>query len=687
MSACSKYLSMTSYRGDMSKTIEFIDGVLKEHKPVKLKKPQHGLAVKFIPSSEYLKGEVNLECYQIQDYLRRMSYIMREDLKINYYEFSREMSDKDYAKKKAKAMVYTRQGLGENVRHVSQNLEFSPVEISSVSEDFDLELAFSYDKTIDDMIVNSYCNYINTTEGGHHETVAQRAICDFFTREAKKLDPNSKYEVTFDDCRKGLIYCVNCKHKDPAFEGQHKSRVSNTDVLKDGKRMLTKELYKYFGSNNGLLRKIIAYLRTISKVRLEAHKIKGISNKKQTTFLDDGEISMFYPIADRNYNGYSEIIVAEGESAADAINGARNNIFQAIFGVQGVVSNVFGMSLVQLMTKCKVFMNFVNILGCGIGKDFDITKLRYNKIILMADADADGSYIDSLMLLFITLFLPELIHQGKVYRAVPPLMLLNKKSIDKYHRGISPYAYSREEYYDILDKIIANNTQIALQEGEDTNHVVELKKKNYMKWLKMNANYVPELNQLCARSACRTDVLEYVCYAKMVTAINDKSEKKFKAMIEKEYPEMKYNLSDHMFNGSIDGKSVTLVIDDIFWKSAKRFMNVLCQNPTIYIYVKNKNESSDPFEKMTVGSFLSEAEGKYSVNVDSRYKGIGEMKADAIFATTLNPKVRKLIRFTIRDMKETLHMFEIFHGKSTEMREIRKQILKDSPISLMDLDN
>lgn len=686
MAACSKYMSMTSYRGDKSKTVEIIDGEIKDHKPVKLKKPQHGLAVKFIPSSEYLKGDVNLECHMIQDYLRRMSYIMRGDLKINYYELSKEMSEKDYVKRKAEKIVYKRQGLAENVKYISQNLEFNPVEISAVSEDFDLELAFSYDKTIDEIIVNSYCNYINTTEGGHHETVAQRAICDFFTREAKKLDPNSKYEVTFEDCKKGLIFCVNCKHKDPAFEGQHKSRVSNSDVLKDGKRMLTRELYNYFNSNNGLLRKIISYLRTISKVRLEAHKIKGIQTKKDSTFLDDAEYPMFYPVADRNYNGYKEIIVAEGDSAANAINGARNNKFQAIFGVQGVVTNVYGMTVNQIVSGCKVFANFVNKLGCGIGKDFDISKLVYDKIILMADADIDGSYIDSLVLLFIAVFLPELIIHGKVYRAVPPLMLLNKKNINKWYKG-SPYAYSREEYYEIINKIISNNTEIAIQEAEDCDVVVELKKKDYMKWLTMNAQYTTELNQLKARSACRVDVLEYVCYAKLVNGVNDKNESKFKKMIEKRYPEMEYNTTDQIFRGSIEGESVTLVIDGIFWRSAKRFINILSKNPTIYIYVKNKNNDNDRFDKTTIGTFLFEMDQTYTIGIDSRYKGIGEMKTDVIFATTLNPKVRKLIRFNIKDMKETQEMFALFHGKKPVMREMRRQLLKNSPISLMDLDN
>lgn len=686
VAACSEYMSLTSYRGDKSKTIEFIKGELKDHKPVKLKKPQHGLAVKFIPSSEYLKGEVNLEAWMIRDYLRKMSYIMREDIKINYYELNKEMSEKDYEKKKAEKLLYKRQGLAENVKFLSQNLEFTPVEISSISEDFDLELAFSYDKTIDDIVVNSYCNYINTTEGGYHETVSQRAICDFFTREAKKLDPNSKYEVTFDDCKKGLIYCINCKHKDPNFEGQHKSRVSNADVLRDGKRMLVKELQDFFSSNNGTLRKIISYLRTIAKVRLEANKIKGVVTKKQTTFLDDSEISMYYPIADRNYTGYKEIIIAEGDSAANAINGARNNKFQAIYGVQGVVPNVFGMSVDLVMSKCKVFANFVNILGCGIGKTFDLSKLKYDKIILMADADADGSYIDSLVLLFIVLNLPELILHGKVYRAVPPLMLLNKKNIEKWYKG-SPYAYSREEYYEIMNKIIAQNTEIAIQEEEGKNDVTLLKKKDYMKWLKMNAEYTTELDQLHARSACRVDVLEYVCYAKILYGIGDKNETKFKKMIEKKYPEMNYDPMDHIFTGSIDGESVTLVIDSIFWKSAKRFIKVLTLNPTIYIHVKNKNEDHDRFDKTTIGTFLREMDKTYVIRIDSRYKGIGEMKTDVIFSTTLNPKARKLVRFNIDDMKATLEMFSMFHGKTPAMRETRRQILKDSPISFMDLDN
>lgn len=681
--ACSTYFSMTSYRGDEEKLVEIIDGEIKDHEPKKLKSPKYGLAVKFIPSSKYLKGDVNIESYMIEDYFRKMSYIMRDDVQIKLFMFVRDMNKSDYEKKRPSTTIkYTRKGLSENVRYLSSNLEFAPVEIVSVTEDFDIELAFSYDKTIDDTIVNSYCNYVNTTEGGNHEVVAQRAICDFFCREAKKLDPNHKYEVTFEDCKKGLIYCVNCKHIDPAYEGQHKSRVSNSDVLKNGKKGLTDALYKYFGNNNALLRKIISYLRTIAKVRLEAHKIKGVAVKKQTTFLDDNEISMWYPLADRNYNGYTEIIIAEGDSAAVSIDNARNSLYQAIYGVMGVVNNTHGMTPLQVLAKCKVFRNLVNVLGCDIGSKFDITKLRYNKIIIEADADTDGSNITSLVLLFFVLFLPELILQGKVYKALPPLLKLEEKSVKKWYKG-SLYLFSKEEYYDVINTIISENSQVALAEDGTSNTVSPLKKKELKEWLKMNMEYTSELTRLEARTACKTSILEYVCYAKL----NSKSEVQFKEMLETEFTEMEYSLNDNILSGSYHGEFVSLIIDSIFWRAAKKYMSILDKNVSLFLYAKNKNDEDDAYEKYTIGEYLYLMSKTFDVRINQRYKGLGESGPDVLFASTLNPKIRKLIRFNIDDMEKTLETFNLLHAKNAEVRQLRRELLDNSEISYMDLDN
>ena len=303
--ALTDYFSVSSCRDMQMKTIEFIDGELRELPITKLKKDQHGTIVKFVPSEKYL-GPINITTELVENYLRCLSYILRPDLKINFY-----------GKKKGFDKLVTREyryeGLSSNVKFISTSLEFEPIEIFFSNDNFDLDVSFSYDKTLDDTILNSYCNYVITTEGGNHELASQRAICEFFCREAKKLDPNNKYEVTFDDCKKGLIVCTNCRHINPVFEGQHKSKVSNRDLLSDGKRGLSEVLFKYFNNNNGLLRKIISYLRQISKIRSESNKIKGIQVKKVTTFLDDAEIEGFDNISDRSYSGYKELIITEGD--------------------------------------------------------------------------------------------------------------------------------------------------------------------------------------------------------------------------------------------------------------------------------------------------------------------------------------------------------------------------------------
>lgn len=683
ITACSSYLSMTSYRGDMEKRIEFVNHKLIEHAPKKLKKPKTGLALKFIPSSSYLKGEVNLETDMIEEYFRHMSYIMREDIRVNLFAFTKDISEKDYKKKKADRVIhYKRQGLTENVKFLSSNLEFPPVEVLATTEDFDLELAFSYDRTTDEQVIDSYCNYIHTTEGGNHEIVAQRAICDFFSREAKKLDPNNKYEVTFDDCKKGLIYCVNCKHVDPAYEGQHKSKVTNKDVLSDGKKVLVSSLQKFFSNNNSLLRKIISYLRTISKIRMEAHKIKGIATKKQVSFLDDSAISMWYPLANRNHRGYAEIIIAEGESAAVAVDSVRNKMYQAVFGVQGVVNNTCGMTIAQVIARCKVFREFVTLLGCGFGKDFDITKLRYSKIIILADADADGSNISSLVLLFIVLYLPELIVQGKVYKALPPLMEVKKETVKKWKLK-SPYLFSKSEYYLVGNELIASNMEIALAESEEDNIVHPLSKKDMQKWLLRNAEYTSEMRQFMKRASADPTILEYVLYARVSTS----TEAEFKRMIEHHFDEITYSIQTKLLTGSYEGENVTLIVDEVFWRMAKRMLPQIEKNDSIFLYVKNRNSDNDTFDMYTIWGFLCMAESIYEINLQDRFKGLGESGGTALFQTTLNPKTRKLIRFTMVDAVKSLEVFNMLHAKTSDARQQRRDLLESTSISYMDLDN
>ena len=318
MAALSDYMRFTTYRGNHSKTIEIVDGELNEYPVVNLKELRFGTTVEVVPSEKYL-GPIDLTTEIVEDYLRHMSYVLPDDVTVTFvYEKESSKEDKK-GKKKSKPKLGTRvfkaQGLDAAVKYMSSSLEFAPINVSYSCDNYDLNIAFSYDRTLDDSAVTSFCNFVITREGGTHVTAATQAICAYFSREAKKQDPNSKYEITFDDCKRGLVLAINLGHVAPKFDGQHKGRVSNQEVTTDGRRGLINGLEKTcsMGSNPMLLKKIINYLRNIAKARQESHKIKGVSVKKNTSFLDDAKISKYYTVSNRNSSGYKELFLAEGD--------------------------------------------------------------------------------------------------------------------------------------------------------------------------------------------------------------------------------------------------------------------------------------------------------------------------------------------------------------------------------------
>jgi DNA gyrase/topoisomerase IV subunit B len=209
--ALSDYFSMTCYRGYECKTIEYNNCKIKEGRITKLKKEQYGTTIKFVPSEKYL-GRIDITVDHISEWLRLMSYIIPEGIKMKYVG----------SKQGSEAIVnrtYKREGLVADIEHFSIDHEFPPIDLSITDEKMELEFAFIYDKAIDDEIIDSFCNYVHTIDGGYHVQACERAICEFMTKEAKKQDPSSNYEVCAEDCRKGLVLVINCLHQEPRFGG------------------------------------------------------------------------------------------------------------------------------------------------------------------------------------------------------------------------------------------------------------------------------------------------------------------------------------------------------------------------------------------------------------------------------------------------------------------------------------
>ena len=410
VAALTDYMSLTTFRGNHYKKIVLNDGQLTELPEGKLDEPQLGLLVELIPSEKWL-GECHISNDTVADFIRNMSYIVDPDIEITL-----TLED---APKKGRTQIYKNAGLSECVKFMSSTLEFPPVEAKVSTKDYDLSMAFSFDRGYDETAVTSFCNFVITDFGGSHEALAQTAICSYLVREAKRLEPNARQEITFDDCKNGLIFAVNLEHIAPAYESQNKERVSNK-FGPDDRKLLIDAIYAVMNNNPGVLKKAINYLRNVAKARQEAHKIKGVVTKKKTTFLEDAAIPKFFPVTDRNGSGYRELFLAEGDSAAGGLLNCRNPLYQAVLTINGVTDNVYGLSLTQFLQK-QTFRNLTTVLGCGVGKTFDIRKLKYDKVIICTDKDIDGNYITSLLLCCFLIFFPELIYAGKIYKAMPQI--------------------------------------------------------------------------------------------------------------------------------------------------------------------------------------------------------------------------------------------------------------------------
>jgi DNA gyrase/topoisomerase IV subunit B len=671
--ALSDIMSVTSYRefadgSSKEKTINFIACNLTEEKPKTCKKSKHGFIVRFIPSKKYL-GDFTITSDDVITWLRHMSYIIPKGITMEFDFIPKDKSNV------FRTRTFEAVGLADNVKFLSTQSEVDPIFIHDESEDVEIEFAFTYDKTIDDCVIDSYCNYVITKDGGYHEDACISALTDYLVKAARKDDPDAKYEVIRSDIKKGLACAVNLRAMNVTLAGQHKSKVESKEIYDYVKPTIVKKLDKYFSTNQSVLEKIITYLRQIAKIRIESYKVKGIKPPKQMTLYDEADIKKYAPISERNKKDYCELIITEGDSASGAIKQTRHPYYQALYTTGGVFTNVMEMPLQEIVKKA-VPADLIKIIGCGIGPQFNINNLRWNKIILAMDADPDGNFIKSLTSAFIIITMPELIEDGRLYSARPPLYTISDKSIKKYKPSKS-YLYDKREYNAFEDSIIAKNVDIAIEGQVLTN-------SEKIEWLSMNANYLDELKHLENATACDPIILEYICGTMLdLPCKYNKKGKKFAEIEHKMFPEMKYDEKKHSLSGAFNNKRYSLIIDDAFTSAASGFLKAMSVNSSIEVEYKNKHSEDKP-EIVTIGQFLKAVKSAYNVEVSQRFKGLGEINPQLLFTAAINPKTRKLVRLTMEDRDRVIKTMLDLHGMKNV--DVRKNMLIEANVDKDDID-
>ena len=299
--------------------------------------------------------------------------------------------------------------------------------VEGTSGDIEVEVAFQYTDSFSEQI-NSYCNRINVTDGGTLVTGFKMALTRVMNQYARELGYLKNNEENYDgkDIRNGLVAIVSIKHPDPQFESQTKNKLGNTDAKTAVDEVFSQEVQRYFDKNVEVLKSILDNVRKSYKARTASDKARRSVLKELMNVDTKSKLAA----CTSKKAEECEIYIVEGDSAGGTVKTARNRRTQAVLPLRGKILNVEKAPLEKILLNNEI-KSMIASFGCGIGDDFDIKKLRYDKIIILTDADVDGAHISTLLLTFFYRFMPELIYQGKVYRGLPPLYKVDYEDTEK----------------------------------------------------------------------------------------------------------------------------------------------------------------------------------------------------------------------------------------------------------------
>ena len=437
VNALSRNMQVKVKRDGKIHEIDFAKGVTKQPLRVIGETEETGTSVHFSPDPEIF-DETVYDYDTLRHRLRELSFLNRGITIILTDERSEEVRQETF---------YFEGGISSFVEHLNRNKEVinpEPVYFNGTKDTTVVEIALQYNTSYSENIY-SFVNNINTEEGGTHlagfKSALTRAANDFARRQG--IIKNNNDNLVGEDIREGLTCVISIKLREPQFEGQTKTKLGNSEVRGIVDSIVTEGLSEYFEENPIISKKIIEKSIMASRAREAARKARELTRRKNALEVS----SLPGKLADCSVKDpeQAEIYLVEGDSAGGSAKQGRDRRFQAILPLRGKILNVEKARLDKILNNEEI-RTMITAFGSGIGAEFDITKRRYSKIIIMTDADVDGAHIRTLLLTFFYRYMKPLIENGHVYIAQPPLYQIRK---GRSHW----YTYSDEELASKLDEI------------------------------------------------------------------------------------------------------------------------------------------------------------------------------------------------------------------------------------------
>ena len=403
-------------------TEELVDGLL----PVLGKTRKTGTKINFLPDPEIFE-KTRFSATEVKSRMHETAYL-NPNLTIVFEDRREEQTER--------IEYHEPDGIIGFVKEMTRNKTAvcEPIYYKGECEGIQVEVAFQYTNDFQENVLG-FCNNIYNAEGGTHLTGFKTVFTQVMNSYAREIGVLKDKDANFTgaDIRNGMTAVVSIKHPDPRFEGQTKTKLDNPDASKATGKVTGDEIVLYFDRNLEVLKNVLSCAEKSAKIRKTEERAKtNLLTKQKYSFDSNGKLAN----CEKKDPSRCEIFIVEGDSAGGSAKTARDRNYQAILPIRGKILNVEKASIDKVLANAEI-KTMINAFGCGFsegyGNDFDITKLRYDKIVIMADADVDGAHISTLLLTLFYRFMPELIYEGHVYIAMPPLYkVMPKKGKEEY---------------------------------------------------------------------------------------------------------------------------------------------------------------------------------------------------------------------------------------------------------------
>ncbi len=630
-----------------------------------------GTKITFKPDPEVFKSiEFNFDI--LSQRLRELSYLNRGLLISIVDEQTDKRNDFQY-----------KGGINEFVQYLNQNksvLNPKPIAFECQKDDVIIEMALQYNTSYSENIF-TFVNNINTTEGGTHligfKAALTRSINNY--ANANNLIKDLKQNLTGDDTREGLCAVLSLKMKNPQFEGQTKTKLGNSEIKGLVESLVNEQLSIYFEENPAISKKVVTKILDAARAREAARKARELARRKGV--LESTSLPGKLADCQERDPAESEIFIVEGDSAGGSAKQARDRRFQAILPIKGKILNVEKSKFDKILKSEEIGL-LISALGTGVEQaDFSLDKLRYHKVIIMTDADVDGSHIRTLLMTFFYRQMPQLIEKGHLYIAQPPLYKISKGKSSQYLRD-------EREFERHMIRKISEEFQIKVNKrkepikGDRFRKFFQkiIAKKNYIQILERKNFPFFLIQILLENGAENVDFLRKQNKVENIQALLN--EKGIVSVVSKDE---EHGLFELAVNFQVNGMNVSSKVNMDLITSAE-YQNLFqihkdleSFRPPFYVLsdsdrVKIENESK-------LLEYLYE-HGKKGI-VIQRYKGLGEMAPIQLWETTMDPEDRYLLQVSIQDAVEADKIFTILMGGEVEPR---RNFIEENALEAQNLD-